>query len=39
MVDEAKECFGEDVHAEVGKNPRWWADLHVERERAACKVH
>ncbi len=39
MVDEAKECFGDDVLAEVGKNPQWWADLHAERERAACKVH
>ena len=39
MVDEAKECFGDDVLAEVGKNPRWWGDLHAEKERAACKVH
>lgn len=39
MADEVKECFGEDVLADVAKKPHWWGDLHAERERAACKVH
>ena len=39
MADEVRECFGEDVLADVAKKPQWWGDLHAERERAACKVH
>ena len=39
MVEEVKACFGDDVLADVTRKPAWWGDLHVERERAACKVH
>ena len=38
MADEAKECFGDDVLAEVGKNPRWWGDLNAARELVACRA-
>ena len=38
MVEEAKECFGDDVLAEVGKNPCWWGDLNAGRELAACRA-
>ena len=39
LAEEVKECFGEDVLAEVVKKPAWWGDLHAERKRAACRVH
>ena len=35
----AVECLGEDVLADATRKPRWFGDLHAERERAACKVH
>ena len=39
MADEVRECFGDNVLADVAKKPQWWGDLHAERERSACKVH
>ena len=39
MVDDVRECFGEDVLADAVRRPRWFGDLYAERERAACKVH
>ena len=38
MAEEVKECFGEDVFVEVGKNPRWWGDLNAARELVACRA-
>ena len=38
MAEEAKECLGDDVLAEVGKNPRWWGDLNAARELVACRA-
>ena len=38
MAEEVKECFGDDVLAEVGKNPRWWGDLNAAREIVACRA-
>ena len=39
MADEVRECFGDDVLADVTKKPQWWGDLHAERERSACRIH
>ena len=35
----AVECLGEDALADSTRKPRWFGDLHAEREWAACRVH
>ncbi len=38
MADEVEERSGDDVLAQVGKNPRWWGDLNAARELAAYRA-
>ena len=39
MESDLREYLGADAVADSTKKPRWYGDLHAERERSSCRQH